>query len=65
MLRKPLNPEEQATANRWLLVNLAGYLSIALITVLLVTLSVNSRNGGGMQAQTSATEPAHMGSVNR
>ena len=33
MLRKPLNPEEQATANRWLLVNLAGYLSIALITV--------------------------------
>ena len=51
MQRKPLSREDQKIVNRWLMINVAAYSSIALIVLLIVAFSPASRNGETMEAQ--------------
>jgi len=58
MQRMPLDPEEQKVVIRWRLGVVGFYTTIAIITLLVATLTAH-KDAGVRQAQTTASLPAH------
>lgn len=55
----------QKTVNRWLMINVAGYSSIALVMLLVVAFSPASRNGETMEAQFNQKNTLGVATVGR